>query len=57
MNKWDRDFFNGKCPYTEDPCEKDIDCVDCKVNEMEKREAEKMDNAEYKEWFEGKAGK
>ena len=54
MNKWDRDFFDGKCPYTDKPCDLDIDCLDCEVNKQEQEESEKMDNAEYREWFEDK---
>ena len=36
MNKWDRDLFDGKCPYTDKPCKSDIDCIKCEINEQEK---------------------
>lgn len=51
MNKWDRDFFDSKCPYTDKPCDLDIDCLDCDVNKQEKEEMAKMDDDEYREWL------
>lgn len=35
MNSYDRQLFNGKCPYTDKPCSNDIDCSKCEVNEKE----------------------
>ena len=54
MNNWDRNFFDGECPYTDKPWKLDIDCLDCEVNKQEQEEMEKMDDAEYREWFEDK---
>ena len=40
MNDYERQLFNGKCPYTTKPCDRDIDCVDCWVNEQERQALE-----------------
>ena len=37
MNKYKRKLFNGKCPYTTKPCNLDIDCFDCCVDEKERQ--------------------
>lgn len=50
----DAEYFEGKCPYTEESCDK-WDCVTCEINKQEREETEKMDKAEYEEyrkWFE-----
>ena len=49
MNKWDRDFFDGKCPYTSNPCDTDIDCTECNINKWEREKMEELDRAEYEE--------
>lgn len=36
----DREYFNGRCPYTDKPCE-DWNCLSCKVENQER------------EWLEG----
>jgi len=36
MNTYERHIFNGKCPFTDKPCDKDIDCIECKINHEEK---------------------
>ena len=35
MNEADRQFFDGRCPYTDKPCETDIDCLECETNAKE----------------------
>ena len=42
MNDYERQLFNGKCPYTTKPCDLDIDCVDCWVDEQERQELEEL---------------
>lgn len=42
MNDYERHIFNGKCPYTTKPCDLDIDCVDCWVDEQERQEFEEL---------------
>ena len=37
MNDYERQLFNGKCPYTDLPCDKDIECFKCSVEEYERR--------------------
>ena len=49
MNKWDRVIFDGKCPYTSNPCDTDIDCTECNINKWEREKAEEFDRAEYEE--------
>lgn len=36
MNTYERHIFNGKCPFTDEPCDKDIDCTECEINQEEK---------------------
>lgn len=35
MDNFTRQLFNGKCPYTDEPCKTTIDCLECEVNEEE----------------------
>lgn len=37
MNDYERQLFNGKCPYTDLTCDKDIECFKCSVEEYERR--------------------
>ena len=37
MNDYERELFNGKCPYTDLICDKDIECVVCPVEEEERK--------------------
>ncbi len=32
----DKEYFEGKCPYTDKPCE-DWNCSECQVNEEERK--------------------
>ena len=36
MTDYERQLFNGKCPYNGEPCNKDIDCFKCEVEEEER---------------------
>jgi hypothetical protein len=42
-------IFNGKCPYTDEPCLEKISCIKCQTNEREKALMEKMDEMEMLE--------
>ena len=46
MNEYEQQIFNGKCPYTSIPCDTDIDCSDCEVNEQEREDMKAFDKAE-----------
>ena len=35
MTDYERQLFNGRCPYTDKPCNINIDCSKCQVNEDE----------------------
>lgn len=35
MNNYERRLFDGKCPYTDEPCVNDIDCYECETNREE----------------------
>lgn len=37
MNDYERELFNGKCPYTGLICDKDIECFVCPVEEEERK--------------------
>lgn len=37
MNDYERQLFNGKCPYTDEECNKDIECLKCPVEEKERK--------------------
>ena len=37
MNDYERQLFNGKCPYTDIPCDKDIECFKCSVEAEERK--------------------
>lgn len=37
MTDYERQLFNGKCPYTDLTCDKDIECFKCSVEEYERR--------------------
>lgn len=40
MNEYNKMIFNGKCPYTNVPCE-DWNCANCPVEEAEREIVEK----------------
>lgn len=40
MREYERNLFEGRCPYTDELCDDDIDCADCVVNQEEKTEME-----------------
>lgn len=44
MNEYDRWLFDGRCPYTDNPCDSDMDCNKCEVNEEERRMFEEVEN-------------
>ena len=35
MTDYERQLFDGRCPYTDKPCDTGIDCSMCAVNEEE----------------------
>jgi len=39
-------IFNGRCPYTDEPCPEKISCVRCLANDREKALMEKMEEME-----------
>ena len=36
MTDYERNIFEGKCPYTEKPCDFTIPCNKCAINEEER---------------------
>ena len=36
MTRYEREYFDGKCPYTEKPCYRGVPCSECEVNKEEK---------------------
>lgn len=44
MTEYERQIFNGRCPYTDDVCNRDIDCFKCEVEEEERKEMEAADD-------------
>lgn len=46
MTQYERYIFNGRCPYTDIPCDKKCACVNCEVNTHEIEDAEELDKAE-----------
>lgn len=38
----DKELFNGKCPYTSEPCE-DWNCIECEVNREEQEWMERKE--------------
>lgn len=36
MNDYERQLFNDKCPYTDEHCDRDIDCLKCEIEEAER---------------------
>ncbi len=42
MNEYERQLFNGKCPYTDEPCDKDIECFQCPVEDEERKFVEEV---------------
>ena len=42
MTEYDRQLFDGRCPYTDKPCDNDIDCLECEVEKEERRFMEEM---------------
>lgn len=36
MNDYERKLFNGRCPYTDEICDRDIECFECEVEEEER---------------------
>lgn len=37
MDKYTRNLFGNKCPYDAKPCNNDIPCEDCTVEQEERR--------------------
>lgn len=35
MNYYERLLFNGRCPYTDFTCDKNIECYECPVEDEE----------------------
>ena len=48
MNREERDFFNGKCPYTRKPCE-DWHCEWCDVEQKEREMMDAFDDDDERE--------
>lgn len=46
MTDYESSIFNGRCPYTDEPCPEKISCVRCQTNDREKALVEKMDEME-----------
>jgi len=44
MNDYERQLFNGRCPYTDKLCNTDIDCSMCEVNEEELHLEEELEH-------------
>lgn len=42
---WDAEFFDGKCPYTDNPCY-EWECDTCEIEAEEKKSMEELDRAE-----------
>jgi len=51
MDKYERQYFEGKCPYTEKPCYRGVPCSECEINEEEKS---LYDDSESEEWKESR---
>ena len=49
MKNYAKDIFNGRCPYTDEPCLEKISCIKCQLNEREKALMEKLDEDEEME--------
>lgn len=49
MTEYERQLFKGKCPYTDEPCNKDIDCFYCKVEQEERSFMEEIERLNEKE--------
>ena len=45
---WDAELFDGKCPYTGEPCY-DWECDTCEIEAEEKKSMEELDRAESEE--------
>lgn len=48
MRDYERQLFSGKCPYTGEACDTDIDCLDCGC-EKEERELMQEEGEEQTE--------
>lgn len=48
MTPYERHIFDGKCPYTNKFCYKDIGCVNCEVNAEERDFVEESDRTDVK---------
>ena len=46
MTPYERHIFDGKCPYTNKLCYKDIACANCEVNAEERDFEEESDRAD-----------
>lgn len=42
---WDEEFFDGKCPYTDNPCY-EWECDTCEIEAEEKKSMKELDKAE-----------
>ena len=49
------DIFNGRCPYTDEPCTVKISCIRCQTNEREKALMEAMDEMEMFEMLQAES--
>lgn len=49
MRIYEQYIFNGRCPYTDIPCDKECACVNCEVNTHEIENEEELDRAESEE--------
>jgi hypothetical protein len=48
MTPYERNIFDGKCPYTNKFCHKDIACANCEVNAEERYFEEEFDRSDDK---------
>lgn len=46
----DREYFNGRCPYTDLTCLTNWDCHNCDVEEWERQAEDALDRAEQAEY-------
>jgi hypothetical protein len=46
MTEYERQLFDGKCPYTDIKCDKDIDCFKCSVEIEERKYVDELNEKE-----------
>ena len=44
MNDYERNLFHGECPFNGKKCDKDIDCIKCKVEHKERKSMAKKES-------------